>query len=34
VLYDRATKLELVEQGDAQIVESRDRNNSTIVRKD
>jgi tRNA(Leu) C34 or U34 (ribose-2'-O)-methylase TrmL len=33
VLYDRATKLGLVKQGDAQIVESRDRNNATSVKK-
>ena len=33
VLYDRATKLELVAQGDAQIRGSRDRNNSTKVKR-
>jgi tRNA(Leu) C34 or U34 (ribose-2'-O)-methylase TrmL len=33
VLYDRATKLGLVEQSDAQIVASRDRNNATSVKK-
>lgn len=33
VLYDRATKLGLVEQSDARIAESRDRNNATSFKK-